>query len=232
MQDRIVDRKLVSLPPAAELGDALRLLCETLSQKESNEVYPIKQNFILLMHVYLMSTTCMTGLGWAEVAELAKHALNSILGDSGDMWDHFGDNEPLLVDTILRAAVWVRAYYGDATLLFDEDLPRRLRAAAERPLAASAPKYDPRLFESVESFQAECTPHTRARIVNAFPQYRYVGDLVHLTERDILCRAGFGRLALGDVRKALKKRGLHLGMVIPDWAKQVDAWKQAHTAKS
>jgi Bacterial RNA polymerase, alpha chain C terminal domain len=45
----------------------------------------------------------------------------------------------------------------------------------------------------------------------------YIGDLVQMTDLEILCGTTIGNKSLGEIKRALVQRGLHLATEIPDW---------------
>jgi hypothetical protein len=45
----------------------------------------------------------------------------------------------------------------------------------------------------------------------------YIGDLVQMTEADLLRRPNSGRRSVNEIKEVLALMGLHLGMEVPDW---------------
>ena len=73
--------------------------------------------------------------------------------------------------------------------------------------------FNPAFLKKVR--ELEFLPQTRARLENN--KIIYIGDLVQLTEANLLRMPNMGRKALNEIKEVLVQMGLHLGMEIPGW---------------
>jgi len=112
----------------------------------------------------------------------------------------------------LRAAA--RALPPHFAVMLDDE---RIEALPEVETAPAI--YEQHLFASV----AELEISVRAQ--NSLHQARVdrIGDLVQLSERQLLETRTLGRKSIRELHRVLAERGLWLGMRIPDWRRRVDA---------
>lgn len=70
------------------------------------------------------------------------------------------------------------------------------------------------LFWKIEFCNFSVRTHAR---LTKYGDIIYIGDLVHWTAKDLLKEKNFGPKSLKEIEEFLSKKGLSLGMEIPDW---------------
>lgn len=75
------------------------------------------------------------------------------------------------------------------------------------------PGPNPNIYKRIDAL--EVTARTARCLINA--EIGWIGHLVQMTEAELLRFPNFGRKALNDVKEALGRLGLTLGMELEDW---------------
>lgn len=83
----------------------------------------------------------------------------------------------------------------------------------EQPKPKSDLPFNPVLLKKMEDFELSVRSNNCMKNDNIV----YVGDLVTLTEAQMLRVPNFGRKSLNEIKTLLAEMGLHLGMEIPEW---------------
>jgi DNA-directed RNA polymerase subunit alpha len=90
---------------------------------------------------------------------------------------------------------------------------KRAKKAAAAALAIEAIPYGPVMLKKVSDLDLSVRAGNRLEYANIV----YIGDLVQKTEAEMLRARIFGRTLLNEIREALARMGLHLGMEVPGW---------------
>jgi DNA-directed RNA polymerase alpha subunit len=85
--------------------------------------------------------------------------------------------------------------------------------AAEEEAVAYVALDDPRFLTKVDALELS----VRSAAILKQANIVYIGDLVQMTEADLLRRPNSGRRSLNEIKEMLAQMGLHLGMDVPDW---------------
>lgn len=79
--------------------------------------------------------------------------------------------------------------------------------------SSSSAEVDPEFLELVENLELTVRSANCLKLL----EIQYLGDLVSLSEADLLRTPNLGRKSLVEIKELLETRGLHLGMQIPNW---------------
>ena len=128
------------------------------------------------------------------------------------------DLDKLVVDIETNGAITAEdAVRASAKILVEQLAVFAQLEGSEMIFEPSAPRgaaqFDPILLRPVDELELTVRSANCLKAENIY----YIGDLIHLTENELLKTPNLGRKSLNEIKEVLASRGLTLGMKLENW---------------